>query len=328
MSLKLRRQLVTLAVAAAALLAAAPAAPASGTTTIVGGSTAPAGKYPYAVHLDGTLYSCGGSLIAPEWVLTAGHCIVLYSPAGAPAVPAAHITATAGRENLNDTSKGQESIGLAAFVHPLYNSTTNPSYDVALIRLASPISGYPTIKIAGPGEEPTWKAGTQSTIIGWGLTSDGGDPSDTLREAQVPIVSDADCSAAYALVGIGDTTVSQFDPATMLCAGYLGRGGVDTCQGDSGGPLLVPIAQGGYRQAGITSWGAGCAEKDYPGVYSRIGAAALRDFVALHVPDAIGTGATPAGSGGGKQTKKPRKTTRRKSAKRKRSHTRRATRSR
>jgi secreted trypsin-like serine protease len=320
MSTKLRRRMLALVVSAVGLLAVAPAAPAAD-SRIVGGSVAPAGKYPYAVHLDGTLYSCGGSLIAPEWVLTAGHCIVLVSPAGAAAVPAAHITATVGRDDLRDESTGQESRGLAAFMHPLYHSTTNPNYDVALIRLATPIDGYQTIKIAGPGEEPTWAAGVQSTIIGWGLTSDGGDPSDQLREAQVPIVSDSDCSTAYQLVG----PVSSFDAASMLCAGYLGRGGVDTCQGDSGGPLLVPIAQGGYREAGITSWGAGCAEKDYPGVYSRIGAAALRDFVALHVPSAIGTGATPAG-GGGTATKargkKTRTTKRKKSTTRKRSRTR------
>jgi trypsin len=57
----------------------------------------------------------------------------------------------------------------------------------------------------------------------------------------------------------------------MICAGVTG-GGKDSCQGDSGGPLVV-----GDRQVGIVSWGVGCAEADYPGVYSNI--ATLRSFV-------------------------------------------------
>lgn len=283
--------------------------------SIVGGTTAPAGKYPYAAYLDGTVYSCGGTLIAPEWVLTAGHCIALVAPTVGPAIPAAHITAVVGRNDLRDESTGKEGIGGVAFMHPLYSGGLVPNYDVALIRLAQPITGYQTVKIAGPGEEATWAAGTKSTIIGWGTTSSGGDTSDVLREAEVPIRTDADCTAAYRVAG----PVSDFNPASMLCAGYA-NGGTDTCQGDSGGPLLVPIAQGGYRQAGVTSWGYGCAEAEYPGVYGRIGTSIMRDFVALHVPSAIGTGATPA-SGGTTSTKpgggKPRRATAKTRAQRK-----------
>jgi len=306
----IRIRVGVLLVALTCLLAASSA---SAQTRIVGGNNAAAGEYPYAVHLDGTLYSCGGTLIAPDYVLTAAHCIVLYGATGA-AIPAAHITATVGRDDLRDTSKGRQSRGVVAITHPLYTGLPVPSHDVALIKLATPITGYQTMKVAGPGEEATWAAGTMSTIIGWGLTSDGGDTSDTLREAQVPIVADADCTKAYQVVG----PVSDFDPKTMLCAGFLGRGGVDTCQGDSGGPLLVPIAQGGFRQAGVTSWGAGCADKDYPGVYARVGAAEVRDFIATVVPGAIGSGATPAG-GGGTTTTKPGKPRRPKSGRTRRS---------
>ena len=144
-----------------------------------------------------------------------------------------------------------------------------------------------------------------------GSTTTGATPyfgSESSADSHPVTQADSYCAGAYG---------SQFDAGSMVCAGFP-QGGVDTCQGDSGGPLLVPTSQG-FRQAGITSWGAGCADKDYPGVYARIGEAALRDFVALHVPSAVGTGATPASSA--KTAKKPRRksTTRRKAAARKKS---------
>ena len=73
-------------------------------------------------------------------------------------------------------------------------------------------------------------------------------PPDTLQQAQVPVTTDAYCAGAY----------SDFDPQTMLCAGFP-QGGVDTCQGDSGGPMFGRDAAGTLKVVGATSFGEGCA---------------------------------------------------------------------
>jgi trypsin len=79
----------------------------------------------------------------------------------------------------------------------------------------------------------------------------------------VPIVSREECNKAYG--AYGGITVN------MICAGVTG-GGKDACQGDSGGPLVVD-----GKLVGIVSWGAGCADPLYPGVYSNV--ATLKSFV-------------------------------------------------
>uniref|UniRef100_A0A8C3P654 Peptidase S1 domain-containing protein n=1 Tax=Chrysemys picta bellii TaxID=8478 RepID=A0A8C3P654_CHRPI len=75
-----------------------------------------------------------------------------------------------------------------------------------------------------------------------------------LQCVNIPILSNAECEGSYP----GMIT------STMLCAGYL-EGGKDACQGDSGGPLVC----NGELQ-GIVSWGVGCAQKDQPGVYTKV----------------------------------------------------------
>merc|ERR1712106_900727 len=102
------------------------------------------------------------------------------------------------------------------------------------------------------GEE--YPAGTQCTVSGWGTTSEGGSLGRVLMKVTVPVVSDDDCRGAYGQDDIADS---------MICAG-LDAGGKDSCQGDSGGPFMC-----GSQLSGVVSWGYGCAEPGFPGVYTQ-----------------------------------------------------------
>lgn len=88
----------------------------------------------------------------------------------------------------------------------------------------------------------------------------GGSLSDILLSVDLPVVSDEECDA---LNGAGSIVPS------MLCAGDTTNGGIDSCQGDSGGPLFTGTGAAAV-QHGIVSWGYGCADAQYPGVYSQV----------------------------------------------------------
>jgi hypothetical protein len=206
-------------------------------------------------------------------VITAAHCVYgMKSP---------QVDVVLGRTTLSD-SDGAEIAAQALSYRSDYNhppDTIPPRNDVGYVVLTQP-SNQPRIQIAGESEAALWAPGAGERISGWGCTSPPPpiifdcSTSDTLRHAPVPIIADSTC---------GSATVygKEFDPSTMVCAGYL-SGGTDTCNGDSGGPLQAPIA-GGYRLVGITSWGNGCAQPNAPGVYTRVAGAAIRPLVGSDV---------------------------------------------
>ena len=261
----MRRLLTVLAVSCAAL-----GATASPSLAIVGGHDAAAGAYPSVAEITfGQSFLCTGTLISPTWVLTAGHCgsmtgAAVASPASWPA-PLIDV-----RIGSNKSGQGEKVPVSRAVVEPNY--LANSGYDITLLQLSRASTKAPT-KVANDGA--IWSPGTLETIAGWGTTSEGGDTPGTLQEAQVPITTDAYCGGAY----------SDFDPQTMVCAGFP-QGGVDTCQGDSGGPLFGGSGTG-LRVDGSTSFGEGCARPGKPGVYARVGDTTLREWIRSKVPNGV-----------------------------------------
>jgi len=229
---------------------------------IVGGTKAPAGKWPFQVALlylpwGGSNYDmeyCGGSLVDSLHVVIAAHCVFGKKPSKFNVLTGTQSLASGGKRHALASIK----------VHPKYNDRTT-DYDIAVITLQTPAKGiaFYSQLITSAQEASLAKTGTSTYVVGWGSTvaTGGGYPKD-LMQVSVPLVSRTDCNDANSY----DGEITQ----RMICAG-LTAGGKDSCDGDSGGPLVVKDSLGRWRlQAGIVSWGDGCATRNLFGVYSRL----------------------------------------------------------
>ncbi len=236
---------VATAAAAATALLSAPTAEAA-STRIVGGTTTTAATYPFTMQITDASQNqfCGGTLVSPTKVVTAAHCVVDET--------AGNVRAVGGRTFRNGTD-GTVARVSKIWVHPDYTSVTAGN-DLAVLTLSSSMP-YKTASYVGPSDTGVYAAGTTARIIGWGTTASNGSSSNQLRTATVPTVADSSCASSYG---------SEFVQSDMVCAG-LASGGVDTCQGDSGGPLII-----GGVLAGVVSWGEGCAQAGFPGIYTRL----------------------------------------------------------
>mmetsp|Transcript_32894 Transcript_32894/g.48667 ORF Transcript_32894/g.48667 Transcript_32894/m.48667 type:complete len:553 (+) Transcript_32894:204-1862(+) len=236
------------------------------TTRIVGGTDAAIDAYPFYVKWGG----CGASLLSAQWVLTAAHCNVI--PYDWLKINQSRKYGNQGRGTINYISR--------RVPHPQYDPST-VNNDFMLLKLENPVDVDVTTSTdddshnsVGPNFidlnfNSTLLADNDALkVIGFGkLESGGGGSPQELQEVVVRYIPTNECNANGKY---GGDVIDE----TMFCAG-VDEGGKDSCQGDSGGPIFIETTTSNdglasFTQVGVVSWGQGCAEAEFPGVYARI----------------------------------------------------------
>ncbi|EDL02066.1 plasminogen, isoform CRA_f [Mus musculus] len=217
---------------------------------VVGGCVANPHSWPWQISLRTRFtgqHFCGGTLIAPEWVLTAAHCLEKSSR------PEFYKVILGAHEEYIRGSDVQE-ISVAKLILEPNNR------DIALLKLSRPATITDKV-IPACLPSPNYMVADRTIcyITGWGETQ-GTFGAGRLKEAQLPVIENKVCNRVEYL--------NNRVKSTELCAGQL-AGGVDSCQGDSGGPLVC-FEKDKYILQGVTSWGLGCARPNKPGVYVRV----------------------------------------------------------
>jgi hypothetical protein len=218
---------------------------------VIGGAEATSSQFPWQVRItvDGQ-HQCGGSLIRPTWVLTAGHCVEGLSMARLRVILGDHL--------IEHTESTEQVLMPSRFImHPNFRYVNGaPVDDVALIELTAPAtlnSAVQTIALQRGVASHSFH-----TVSGWGWTQGWGSRSNALMHASIPVVDNANCNGA---------PLARDLFANELCAGYFdgSRGG---CHGDSGGPLVTQ-GSGLIEQVGVVSWGQGGSCGTYT-VFARV----------------------------------------------------------
>jgi len=232
---------------------------------IVGGTDAPDGRYPYytfvEIRTDAGTFICSATLIWEDILLTAAHCILDLQEAG---LALNGVDAYIGLENQNMRDQAVYRQVELFVPNPNYNTITLER-DVAIMKLVDPVASIQPAQISF---DPNLPLDNQRVdVFGFGELSNGGAAPDQLQTVAIQVIPFNDCNDANSFDGI-------INDALMICAGRPG-GGADSCNGDSGSPLIIPGTDSTTDMlVGLVSFGRGCAQPNFPGVYTRLSSVA------------------------------------------------------
>ncbi|XP_017862340.1 PREDICTED: trypsin-4 [Drosophila arizonae] len=227
---------------------------------IVNGREANEGEFPYQLSLRRlTVHICGASVLDGSWAITAAHCVDGHEK------QPQEFTLRLG--SVKRSSGGSVMSVRTIYKHPSYDAK-DMNFDVALLRTQpGALTQNPNVSpIALPEAGAVIEENQLAVVSGWGyMSSTESVLSSTLKYTTVRTVNQERCHNDLRYHG-GVTDA-------MFCASARNT---DACQGDSGGPLT---AQG--KLIGIVSWGVGCADPFYPGVYTRLSHPSIRGWVRM-----------------------------------------------